>query len=620
MADIKMALGLDSKGFERGLASAGRSLGSFAAKVGVAVGATAGLSKAIQAGRTVEDLRVRLDFLAGSAENGARTLEMATKAAQDMPFALEDISAGLSSIVPISDTFGALETNLQAVADVAAISGLSFEQTAQQFQRAFAGGAGAADLFRDRGILAMAGFESGVSYSVEQTQKKLLEFAAANEGAADALNQTLTGALSQVEDRLFKVNAAFGAAFNPQLTALLTAVIDAFDAGSGSINEMARSLADNLYNALEQVIIGSAALLDMIMPVFSFVTDGINNLFTFFNKLPPTLKALGLFGFMMLGGKGKLIVVAISAAYETIIGLANSALQVIESMANKAIMGINAVIEYVNTIPGVNLTLFNEVDFGEVTPEGVKNKLDEILSIFEDNTEIATIGPIERKITDILSAARAQIEELKAEANAAATAGEGGPPESPSDPLGTPDNEEETSWGKFTSGWGSATEAFKKNVEDMTQFGEQLFNKMANGFSDAILNFVETGKLSFKDLFKTLMTELIKMQANKLFLTLFGGPGGGAIGSFFSGLFKAEGGPVSANRPYIVGEQGPELFMPSSAGTIVPNGEFGMGGGGTTVVNYNISAVDAMSFKQMVAQDPEFIYSVTRAGQRRLPA
>ena len=620
MADIKMALGLDSKGFERGLSSAGRSLGAFAAKVGVAVGATAGLSKAIQAGRTVEDLRVRLNFLAGSAENGARTLEMATKAAQDMPFALEDISAGLSSIVPISDTFGKLETNLQAVADVAAISGLSFEQTAQQFQRAFAGGAGAADLFRDRGILAMAGFESGVTYSVEQTQRKLLEFAAANKGAADSLNKTLTGALSQVQDRLFKVNEAFGSAFNPQLTALLTAVISAFDEGAGAITSMASALADNLYNALEQVILGSAALLDMLMPVFSFVIDGVNNLFTFFNKLPPTLKALGLFGFMMLGGKGKLIVVAISAAYETIINLANSALQVIEAMANKAIMGINAVIEYVNTIPGVNLTLFNTVDFGEVTPEGVKNKLDEILSIFEDNTEIATIGPIERKITDILSAARAQIEELKAEAAAAASAGGDEPPESPSDPLGTPKNEEETSWGKFTSGWGTASENFKKNVEDMTQFGEQLFNKMANGFTDAILKFAETGKLSFKDLFKTLMVELIKLQANKLFLTLFGGPGGGAVGSFLSGLFKAEGGPVSANRPYIVGEQGPELFMPSSAGTIVPNGEFGMGGGGTTVVNYNISAVDAMSFKQMVARDPEFIYSVTRVGQRRQPA
>ena len=43
-----------------------------------------------------------------------------------------------------------------------------------------------------------------------------------------------------------------------------------------------------------------------------------------------------------------------------------------------------------------------------------------------------------------------------------------------------------------------------------------------------------------------------------------------------------------------------------------------MGGGGSQVT-YNINAVDANSFKQLVAQDPEFIYNVTVAGSRRIP-
>jgi hypothetical protein len=42
--------------------------------------------------------------------------------------------------------------------------------------------------------------------------------------------------------------------------------------------------------------------------------------------------------------------------------------------------------------------------------------------------------------------------------------------------------------------------------------------------------------------------------------------------------------------------------------------------GGAQQVTYNINAVDARSFKQLVAEDPEFIYSVTRLGERRLPA
>jgi hypothetical protein len=53
---------------------------------------------------------------------------------------------------------------------------------------------------------------------------------------------------------------------------------------------------------------------------------------------------------------------------------------------------------------------------------------------------------------------------------------------------------------------------------------------------------------------------------------------------------RAAGGPVSARQPYVVGEKGPELFVPNNSGTIIPNGAaaggsaWGGGGGGSTVV------------------------------------
>ena len=53
---------------------------------------------------------------------------------------------------------------------------------------------------------------------------------------------------------------------------------------------------------------------------------------------------------------------------------------------------------------------------------------------------------------------------------------------------------------------------------------------------------------------------------------------GGAIGNV---MYRAKGGPVSSGSPYIVGEQGPELFVPRYSGSIVPNDA--MGGGGQTV-------------------------------------
>ena len=64
----------------------------------------------------------------------------------------------------------------------------------------------------------------------------------------------------------------------------------------------------------------------------------------------------------------------------------------------------------------------------------------------------------------------------------------------------------------------------------------------------------------------------------------------------------------------LVGEQGPELFVPGQSGGIVPNGAMG----GTTV-NYNINAVDSQSFEMALARDPSFVFAVTEAGRRKLP-
>jgi tape measure domain-containing protein len=73
-----------------------------------------------------------------------------------------------------------------------------------------------------------------------------------------------------------------------------------------------------------------------------------------------------------------------------------------------------------------------------------------------------------------------------------------------------------------------------------------------------------------------------------------GGGGGGGLGSVASNLAQyapleglAQGGPVSAGTPYMVGERGPELFMPSRGGSIIPNNALG---GGSTSVVVNVDA------------------------------
>lgn len=79
---------------------------------------------------------------------------------------------------------------------------------------------------------------------------------------------------------------------------------------------------------------------------------------------------------------------------------------------------------------------------------------------------------------------------------------------------------------------------------------------------------------------------------------------GAKVGDFVGGIFgggKASGGPVAGGTTYLVGEQGPELFTPSAAGYIVPNGKLG-GGGGNTVVNVTVNgAVDPISTARQIA-------------------
>ena len=61
---------------------------------------------------------------------------------------------------------------------------------------------------------------------------------------------------------------------------------------------------------------------------------------------------------------------------------------------------------------------------------------------------------------------------------------------------------------------------------------------------------------------------------------------------------KAEGGPVSADNAYRVGERGPEMFVPGQSGYILPNQD-----GRTVNVNFNISAVDTRGFQQLLANE-----------------
>ena len=144
---------------------------------------------------------------------------------------------------------------------------------------------------------------------------------------------------------------------------------------------------------------------------------------------------------------------------------------------------------------------------------------------------------------------------------------------------------------------------FNGIVDPIEEINNALDRTVSN-LSDAIVNGQGLG-----DSFKQLGQEVLKILFIEPFLNslknaLTGGPasGGGILGGLLGGLgsifggARASGGPVQSGRAFLVGEQGPEIFVPSTAGQIVPNDRSGGFGGGNTI-NQTITTPDPNAFR-----------------------
>jgi len=172
----------------------------------------------------------------------------------------------------------------------------------------------------------------------------------------------------------------------------------------------------------------------------------------------------------------------------------------------------------------------------------------------------------------------------------------------------------------FEYGWRKAFESYEDNATNAAKAAEKIFKTTTQGMEDMIVNFAKTGKFEFKGFINSILEDLLRSQIQQIMAKTFGGfmgQGGGAglFGAVGSLLGFANGGVIPTNQPVLVGERGPELLMGASGNRVIPNNQ--LGGGGN--VTYNINAVDAMSFKQMVARDPSFIHAVAMQGGKATP-
>ena len=172
----------------------------------------------------------------------------------------------------------------------------------------------------------------------------------------------------------------------------------------------------------------------------------------------------------------------------------------------------------------------------------------------------------------------------------------------------------------WESGWKDAFDKYMESATNAATRAGEVFGSITNNMNSAIDKFVETGKFSFGDFARSVIQDLLKIELKAQASKIFSGFMSSAGGFLSSILGFANGGEPPVGKPSIVGENGPELFVPKTAGTIVPNGGGGgtSGAGGNTYITNNINAVDAKSVAQLFAENRRTLFGTVEMARKEM--
>jgi archaellum component FlaC len=613
------------------------------ALIGIGAGVT--LKSFVDVGRQVESLQIRLKFLFDSVEEGAKAFDVMSKFASKVPFSLEQIQAGAGNLAVVAKDSKELARILEITGNVASVTGLDFQTTAEQIQRSFSAGVASADIFRERGVRDLLGFKAGATVTAEETAEafeRVFGKGGRFAGATDDLANTLTGTLSMLGDKLFNFQKVVAEQFLIGLKQEFGALDKALEDNEETINKVARAIGKGLSDAV--ILAGKAV---------TFISDNFQ-----------IFKALGM----------ALVVAKISSAF---LGLARSL-----SLAGVGMLKLNRISK------GTGLVAILALGVGALEATGKLEKLfkvfqkDKTLEDFKSDVEALTsqLATFTDNGADGFDAVRESYEKLRDELRGRITAFDNSfdkvtnPFESHKTFEATKQLRElekvlfdlDTAYmnvpletievgmdkvTKSTKKQGDAVkeltgvyENFEKGFMDAFSTQKDMFKEIQDigkatfeGLKQSLTDFVMTGKLSFQDLSTFIVRKTVEMligqaiqsafdkgmalfkadSIKKAMISLYEGAMktfasipfpfniavvGGAL-AFGAGIVNKirgfeRGGRPPVGQPSIVGEKGAELFVPDQAGTVVPNDKLGMNKNVT--VNFNINTVDARGFNELL--------------------
>ena len=581
----------------------------------------------IKTGEMFQNIQTKILNLTKDQGTANKLFQNTSQYATEVAFSFEDLFKATSKLSPIlKNSPEEVDKFLRITGDIAAHMGISAEEASTQMIKMLSAGAGAADRFREDGILSMLGFEAGVSYSAERTKEKLIEAfedpAFVLQGTAKAMADNYTGVLSMIGDKYTQLMQSFndGGGQGGFFTAVesLAAGYNAYlDANIGSAKEMfaelGQTVGDSLINGVTTAIIAIGGLMDALNPIFvaakalaKLAGTILNGFMEGWNLLPPLIKQLGFFGAIILGPKAMII----GGIVTSMIGLIDEIMDAVSAGIEKLAEFSAAAAEYLPDDMGGNaLRSLSEGMKGlavKISPSaegGAGSYEDKLKGLIDSNSSEGKILGLGSGLLEGIEGAlggdmgfssdyQSQAEELAESIRLAhennvqgikdaTEAAKNGAAE-----VGGKSNE---TMDAITKG----AQGYFENIGFSTENMAEFTGKHLQGMEDAFVNFAMTGKLSFKGLINSMIADLARLMVQQMIML----PLKAALG-FAEGGVMTDSGPMQlkkyarggiANSPQVAvfgeGSQ-PEAYVPLPDGRTIPvtmDDKKGGGGGGQVI-------------------------------------
>ena len=634
----------------------------------------------VNTGKQLENLETRFKFLLKNAEEGAKAFDNMSKFASKVPFSLEEIQSGSGILATVTDNADELQKMLEITGNVAAVTGLDFRTTSEQIQRSFSAGIGAADLFREKGVRNMLGFQAGATVSINETVEafeKVFGKGGQFGQATDELANTFEGTLSMIGDKFFNFKRTIlEAGFFPELKRQFKSLDNFLADNSESFDILAEKIGRGLARAVKKISDGFITLkenADLVAGAFAaivavklagvfttatFALAGLTKgmkLFNFATKSNIIFASVGVFAatFGLLIEKfrefknelsdgtfasehaGKSISELkseINKLDEAIQFRLNSGLKNFKTiMAGPEIpesgKSINMLKDEIKSLAeALQLATENQEQFNEATDKGTENVKDISDAINLGlgagldgvNAELSEFILMLEKLDDQSIQNKFMFEDASLFANTFDQNLKKTGKSLVDSTQNLRDFQDELR-GLSTEELKSFESAEDKKIRIRKEAEQTIFSNTKSSLQ-ALKGLNRTGFEAFKRFQIAEATINAISGAATAFKTFAGNPfmatfvaashlakGMALVAQIKSTNFREKGGPVSQGKPFIVGEKGPELFVPNQSGNIVANNKMGVS---PVAVTFNINTVDARGFNELLTNSRGTIVSL----------